>query len=849
MERQQFSIFTAAKTLAKHIKRPSHWEGLGVGFWVLTFLLTSCISTKSVPNGDQLFVGLTKITYDEDSPQPSSPINIPSPTHAQHLEATKAEVEVALATAPNGALFGSSYYRSPFSWRLWVYNRYAGKKSKFARWMMKTFGKPPVLMSQVNPALRASVAQSVLKNNGYFRSTVTYESVPMSNPKKAKIAYHVHLDSLYTLDSIAYVGFPAEPQHLIDSTAAEAALQKGQPFSVNALETERNRLSTLLRNNGYYYYAPGYVNYLADTVSTANRASLRLQLGDDLPPEVMKPWYIGDVDIRLRRSLREQLTDSLQRGHLNIHFSGEKPPMRPRVLLKNMRLLPRRLFSLERYQETAAKLNATGVFSAIDFQFTPRDRDTLDVQLNCTFDKPYDFYFETSINGRTIGRYGPEAKVGFTKRNAFHGGEKLDINLHGSYEWQRTDGERTNNYQYGADVAIEFPRIIAPFYNSDRIRRAGDGRPRRRRFYSTPTTIAKASTDIIYRPDFYKMHVASGEWTYRWQSSLQSHHELSPLTVKYQFKNSTSEALDKMLEKNAYQAASMSDQFITKLRYTYTYTSPTTQRNPIRWELSVAEAGNVVALYDVLIQGHEWNQEDKTLFKNPYAQFVRFDTDLTKTWRLSNTSQLVGHLNAGIIRSFGNTNVSNTPFTESYYVGGANSLRAFTIRSVGPGSFNSNLGYDNSKIQRQFSYLMQNGDLKLVANLEYRTRLFGNLQGALFLDAGNVWQWKELDFSDDDLDIFFDEEELSQIDATERQAATEMLSEWFSGWTPKWSTFFNQIAVNTGVGLRYDLGFLVIRLDWGVALHLPYTTSRSGWFNVDHFRDAQALHFAIGYPF
>ena len=146
--------------------------------------LASCISTKDIPDDDQLFVGLTKIAYDDDSVRH---------INQQHLNETKAEVEVALATTPNGALFGSSYYRVPFSWRLWVYNKYSGKDSKFARWMTKSFGKPPVLMSQVNPALRASVAQSVLRNNGYFRANVTFETVTRKNPKKSKIAYHVHV--------------------------------------------------------------------------------------------------------------------------------------------------------------------------------------------------------------------------------------------------------------------------------------------------------------------------------------------------------------------------------------------------------------------------------------------------------------------------------------------------------------------------------------------------------------------------------------------------------------------------------------------------------------------------------
>ncbi len=798
---------------------------------LLILLLTSCISTRNIPDDDQLFVGLTKISYDTDTLNSSSSQLLNS--YTSHLTDTKAEVEAALATAPNGALFGSSYYRVPFSWRLWVHNRFGGKESAFAKWVDKSFGRPPVLMSTVNPALRASVAQSVLKNNGFFRASVTYEPVPRKNPKKSKIAYHVRLDSLFTYDSIAYVGFPDVPQHLIDSTAAEALIKPGAPFSVSSLEGERSRISNLLRNNGYFYYNPGYVNYLADTIDVENRAQLRLQLTDGLPDETMRQWYIGNTEIQLRRTMREQLTDSIHRRHLHIFFNGKNPPIRPRVLLKDMRLRPRQLYSYESYQETVAKINATGVFSSVNLQLTPRDADTLDLRMTCTFDKPYDFYFESTLNGRTIGRYGPEAKVGFTRRNVFHGAEKLDLNLHGSYEWQLSGDENMNNYQYGFDASIEFPRIIAPFYDSDRVRRGADGRPRRRRrFLSAPTTLAKVSTDIIRRPGYYKMHIAAGEWTYRWQSSPQSSHEFSPLTLKYQYMNSSTATFDSILAVNPYLLATMDDYFIPKMRYTYLYSSPSTLRNPIRWELTVEESGNGMALYDVLIQGHDWNQKSKTFFKNPYAQFVRVETDFVKTWTLSAHSSLVGHVNAGVIRSFGNTDLGGAPFSERFYTGGANSIRAFTVRSVGPGAYTGIPG------QKQFSYVMQNGDLKLVGNLEYRTRLFGNLGGALFFDMGNVWNWQDLHF------------DKSDFDSPDGDEAAIFFNKLLSDTDFQLSRFAEQLALGTGAGLRYNLGFLVIRIDWGLALHVPYTTSRSRYFfNWDHFRDAHALHFAIGYPF
>ena len=292
--------------------------------FTLSLLVVSCSMTKNIPEDEQLFVGLTKITYEDE---------MKDDPNKDHLETTKEEIEAALATEPNGSLFGSSYITVPWSWHLWVYNKYSGKDSKFAKWMTKSFGKAPVLMSQVNPALRASVANSVLRNNGYFHGYVNYEIVPKKNPKKCKIGYTVHLDSLFTLDSVAYVNFPAPLQQLIDSTQEESLIVKETPFSVTNLDGERTRISTLMRNNGYYYYNPSYASYLADTFAIENRVQLRFQLANDLPENALQKWYIGHIDVEFRKSQREQLNDSIQRRHLTIHFNGKRPPVSPRFVL------------------------------------------------------------------------------------------------------------------------------------------------------------------------------------------------------------------------------------------------------------------------------------------------------------------------------------------------------------------------------------------------------------------------------------------------------------------------------------------------------------------------------------
>ena len=781
--------------------------------------------TKNIPEGDQLFTGLKKIQYLDERKD----------SFATHLENTKLELEAALATEPNGSLFGSSYYSVPWSWHLWVYNHFAKKESKFAKWMTKSFGKPPVLMSQVNPTLRASVAKSVLRNNGYFRGDVGYEILPQKNPKKSKIRYSVRLDSLFTLDSVAYVNFPDTIQQLIDSTSQESLIQPGSAFSVGALDGERSRVNTLLRNNGYYYYNSSYASYLADTVAVANKSQLRFQLAEGVPDEALHKWYIGHIDVQLRKTMREQMTDSLIRRNSTIHFNGKRPPIRPNVILRNLRLRSRQPYSYERHQESISKINATGVFSTTDFQFTPRPgTDTLDLRLNCVFDKPYDFYIETNFIGRTSGRYGPEVKLGFTKLNAFRRGEKLDINLHGAYEWQKSGGSDMSSYQYGADASIEFPRIIAPFYNDEPRRREGDRRSRRRRFYVAPTTYAKVSMDVIRRPRYYKMHIVAGEWTYRWQHSATSRHEFSPLTLKYQYINSHTELFDTIVSRNPYLMATMEDHFIPKMRYTYTYTSPATLRNPIRWETTIEESGNLVSMWD-LLAGRSFYEKNKTLFKTPYSQFLRFETDFTKTWNLSSSSQLVGHVNAGIIYSYGNSD--DIPYSESFYAGGANSVRAFGVREIGPGAFDGRL------TTRQGAYLMQNGDIKFVANLEYRTPLFGNLEGAVFLDAGNVWRFKT-----DMLASIDDYTEVGEDGLTPQEQYEEDMY-YYDMMQFKPSKFLEDIALGTGIGLRYNLGFLVVRLDWGVALHFPYDTGKSGYFNINRFKDAHTLHFAIGYPF
>ena len=681
-------------------------------------------------------------------------------------------------------------------------------------------------MANVNPQLRAQVAEHQLDKYGYFNGKVTYDVLTQSNPKKAKVAYQVDFGHLWTLDSMAYLNFPAKSKQFIDASMNKALIRKGSPFNVANMESERQRITRLFRNRGYYFYQNSYASYLADTVNVPGKVQLRLMMADSVDDRATRQWYIGKIHVNFRKQYMEELKDSFVRSYLSFHYNGRKMPIRPGIVLQSLRLRPRELYRVRTEERAKTGLQEMGLFSYSNIQFSPRSvqtldslghvvyRDTLDANIDLVFDKPYDFYVEANARGKTTGRVGPELVVGLTKRNAFHGGEKLTVNLHGSHEWQTISqagggSTRINSYEYGSDVSVEFPRIITP-WNMFRTMEQNERRYRSghmpTKYRGVPTTTIKASMNVLNRASYFRRHVAAGELTYAWSTSYQHQHSFSPLILSYEFMNSRTAAFDSILALHPYLQISMRDQFVPKMSYTYTYRSPRRYRHPITWSTTISEAANILSL-GYMAAGKGWNEKDKKMFKNPFAQFLKLETDFVKYWRITQDGTLVGHVNAGIIWSYGNA--ENAPYYEQFYIGGANSVRAFNVRSIGPGRYQPT----NSK----YSYIDQTGDIKYLMNLEYRQKVWGDLYGALFLDAGNVWTLRNHEYSS-----------LGKFDVDK---------------------FFRQLAVGTGVGVRYDMGMFVIRVDWGIGLHVPYDTGKSGIYNIRRFKDAQSLHFAVGYPF
>ena len=385
--------------------------------------------------------------------------------------------------------------------------------------------------------------------------------------------------------------------------------------------------------------------------------------------------------------------------------------------------------------------------------------------------------------------------------NLFRGGENLSATVFGSYEWQtgaRTAGHTglVNNYEIGARGSLTVPRLVLPkFGHKDRDLIA--------------TTRLEAQATVMNRARFFNQLSFSGSLSYDFVPNPIRRHTFTPLRLTYSRLIGTTAAFDSITSRNPSIRQSLQDQFIPVIEYTYTLDNSTVreERSKTRWHFSIAEAGNLLSATNLLF-GRRWDEKGKTVFKNPYSQFLKMTTELCYNHYIDRHQRLAFRIGGGIIYSYGNA--AAAPYSEQFYVGGANSIRAFTIRSVGPGRF----APDRND---PYAYIDQIGDIKLEANAEYRFRLVGDLAGAVFLDVGNVW--------------------LLRDDPAR------------PGGQFAWRHLLTDLATGTGIGFRYDINLLVFRFDIGYALHFPYDTGRRGYLNAPNLRDALGFHLALGYPF
>ncbi len=818
-----------------------------IGILLCCWLLTGCSTTKNLPEEEVLYTGIKKIDYGEktgekteteetegvitslaeayktvdelltqkDSPslkksekltkEQQDSLKTVQRIEKEAYSTAKEEVDAALAYAPNNAFFGSSSLRIPLPTGLWIYNAMVGKKSRLAKWIFDTFSTTPVYISTVNPNTRALVAQNTLRNYGYFNGTVNYEILPEKNPRKAKISYTVTPRQLFRLDSIAYLHFTAEEDSLIRRTFRQRKLFSGDPFSVINLDAERTRLYNLFRNSGYYYYKPEYILFRADTIQRPGFVQLQVVPSADIPKPANKRYYLGHTTIRLLNNETPQLTDTLHLRDYDFYYKGDekhKPPLRFGAIRRNLFYRKGTLYRQNIMNFVQQQLSGMDVFSSVNMKYVPRDstatNDTLDIEITAVLDKPYDGEFTSKVTSKSNGQIGPGLSFSMSKRNAFRGAEKLKFEVHGSYEWQTNSNVQgnssvINSYEYGTSLTLDYPRLIFP------------GAHKFARQAQTSTSFVLDAT-WMNRANYFGMVSLSARMVYTYQTRSTIKHEFVPFRMDYDELLNTTAAFDSIMNVNQALYVSMRDQFVPSMRYTFTYSSPRRARNPSSFIFEVKESGNITsAIYAAF--GKPFNQKDKKIFNVPFAQYVRFSAEFREEFRLTPRTSIATRIGSGAIFSYGNSTAA--PYNDLFSVGGANSIRAFTVRGVGPGSYTPG--------QSAYSYIDQMGDFKIELNAEYRFPIASILHGAVFLDAGNVW--------------------LMNADSSR------------PGGTFKLSRLGKDLALGTGAGIRCDLDFLVLRFDVGVGLHAPYDTGKSGYYNMPKFKDSLGYHFAVGYPF
>ncbi len=756
------------------------------------FLLCSCSTTKRLAADEVLYTGVKKMEFIPDSGVTIAP-------------AAEKAIRSTLSVAPNNPLF-SPYVRFPIPLGLWVWNYMEPKKERgFKHWFYDKFAKEPILISTVQPDLRMRVIKDILANHGYFGAYADYELIyNKRNPQKARINYRIEVPKAYTLSTIEFP-LPTSPiTQFIDSIGSQTTLQSGDRYCLDSLSYERNRISDALRNNGYYYFRPEYLEYQADTTLTPGEVALRMNLAKGTPAQALKPYRVGRITVELQRPDGGGTLDSLLYPNMKVLY--HKPiKLRKELLTESITLAPGDLYSTRAQNAIQSRLGRLGIFRSIAIEVAPLDSlqqsDSLDVSIQATFDTPLEATIEANVSSKSNSYLGPGLILGINHNNIFGGGERLSVTLNGSYEWQtggssqHGDASLFNSYEVGLNGSLSFPRIVPNFL------------PQLKSTRQYPAfTRLQLGANLMNRPNYFRMVSFNGAITYDFRTSRRASHSITPFKLVYTKLLNTTESFDQTMEENPAIALSFRDQFIPSTSYTYNYDTSYGRDTEQRfiWQFSAMSAGNIFSGITSLLG----QKGEKKIFGSLFSQFVKGSAEMKYYRRFADKHRLVCRAYIGAGHAYGNS--QEIPYSEQFYIGGANSIRAFTIRSIGPGSYMPPKNDPDG-------YFDQTGTFKLEVNLEYRFPIWGDLHGATFVDAGNIWLLKN--------------DPLRPGGALNRK------------------TFLNDIALGTGIGIRYDISMLVIRGDLGIGIHAPYNTGKSGYYNMTSFKNSLAFHLAIGYPF
>ena len=722
---------------------------------------SSCSSTKYVPK-DQYLLKSVKVK-----------------SESNYHDINTLALRNYVRQMPNSRWF--SLYKLPLA----VYSLSGRDSTKWINRTLKSMGEAPVVFDSLSSVQTCADLAQQLKNEGFLDAQVRLQV--STKGRKAKVEYLLQPGEPYFVDSIGYAIQDTTIARILSRQGASASLlYKGMKFDVSKLDAERKRISTLLSDSGYYRFHKDYITYQADSISHSRLINLTLHLAPyQLPNEEYVPhtryWMRhinygsgspGDNQIHLRQHVLQECT------HLH---SGS----------------PYSASGLQNTYNHFGRLQAVK-YTNITFKQVP-DADSLDCQILLQNNKPSTLSFQPE-GTNTAGDLGAAASLTYQNRNLFRGSEVLSIQLRGAYEAIRgLEGYSNQNFvEYSAEAKLQFPRFISPFVNR-RIRRLVNA-----------TSEVSLLYDMQDRPEFHR-RLLSAAWRYKWSfPHRKDKFQVDVLDLNYVFMPWISETFHNEYlrndnNRNAILRYNYEDLFITKIGFGYSITKGNTA-----FKSNIESSGNLLSLASRM-----WNAKKDELghyqvFNIAFAQYVKCDLDLSHVLMIDKNNQLVFHAGLGVAYPYGNSTVM--PFEKRYFSGGANSVRGWTVRSLGPGKYKEQDG--------RINFINQTGDMKLDLNAEYRTYLFWKFNGALFVDAGNIWTIRQ-----------YDEQPGGQF---------------------SFKDFPRQLAVSYGLGLRLNFDYFILRFDLGMkAVNPAYEAEDDEHYPVLHpnFKRDYAFHFAVGMPF
>lgn len=737
----------------------------------IVLIFCSCNATKFVPDGEYL---LDKIRIESDIPGYKN-----------------LELQSYVRQQPNFKMFGLN--KTMFQ----IYN-WAGKdSSKWINRMIWKIGEEPVIFDSTLVQKTNYEFRKMFVNKGYLNADVSSEII--RHNKKVDVIYRIQGNIPYRIRNYDTI---LEDTALQKELVGETNVKAGMLFDRNLLDSERDRLTNLLKNRGYFAFLKDNITYDADSSLNRNAVDLKLKFK---PDSTTKKYYYDQVHIYLDYDplVIPNLSDypkqdSIMRNGYTIYYQGNRPSLRVKTLLENCFITPNRQYSQLREETTYSAFSTLHALNNIYIQYDEKVRND-SALLDCSIltmpaRKQAVSY---SIEGtNTTGDLGVATSVNYAHRNIFRGGETFNFRVRGAYEAM---GNLSNPYlDLGGEMSIHIPKIVFPFTKPSFLRRS-----------QTSTTFS-LSYNYQMRQE-YDRTLLSGGLSYQWQERQKSaaRHQFDLLNIDYVYLSRIDSLFLWRLPASA-QYFGYNNLFIVGMGYSFyhsTFDPMQKQKDAHSFRFSVESAGNALYAISSMFGREKDTFDSYKLFNTYFAQFVKSDFDYSKTMVIDKQNSIAWRIGGGIGIPYGNSGM--LPFEKRYYAGGANSVRAWSVRELGPGSYVPD-GYT--------TFFNQSGDIKLELNLEYRTRFFWKLEAAAFIDAGNIWTIKDYEGQE--------------------------------GGKFRLDSFYKEIAIGYGLGLRLDFDYFLIRFDCGEKAYNPAKSGKDRWTILHpNFKENFAWHIAVGYPF